>query len=122
MVKEICKGMQKVCKGLSKLDSNTVKQKKAFENRAKIFGALSKGGDIMAVKLTPQQKMKNDFEKERKKVIKQLDTLEKKCGSKLFRSACNRKLTVDKLKESAQKSIKEKEAELERLKKGKITY
>ena len=64
-------------------------------------------------------RLDNEFEKERKKCISDLNKLEKRYDKKVFRSACNRKLTIDRQFENAHKEIKEREKELEQLKKGK---
>jgi len=124
----IAQGMKEVCKDLSELESNTPEQRKAFKDREKIFDKLSsnkniEGGIKLAKrKLSESQKKKIKFEKDRKNVIKELEKIEKKVGKELFRSACNRKLKIDRQKAITQREIKQKEAELERLKKGNIIY
>ena len=58
------------------------------------------------------------FNKKRDLVIEELNLLQKKYGEKLFKSACNRKITVDQQKNKLEKEIKQKEEELIQLKKG----
>ncbi len=70
-------------------------------------------------KLTNWQKEKKEFEKKRKIVIKELEKIEKKFGDECFRSAINRKLTVDRQKRKRIAEINKAEKELKQLKKGK---
>ena len=60
-----------------------------------------------------------DFEKQRKKCISDLNKLEKHYDTQVFRSACNRKLTIDRQFAQKQKIIEQTEKELKQLKKGK---
>jgi len=75
------------------------------------------------VKLTQIQKKKKEFEKKRNQAIKDLEKIEKKHGHKIFRSACNRKLTIDREKKKRLEKIKKMEKELSKLRKGQLpTY
>jgi len=55
----------------------------------------------------------------KKKCINDLNKLEKVYGAVLFKSACNRKLTVDRQRKITERQIREAKAKLERLKSGK---
>ena len=46
-----------------------------------------------------------DEEKERNKCITELNRIEKKYGKRIFRTACNRKITVDRQMEQQRKDI-----------------
>jgi hypothetical protein len=60
-----------------------------------------------------------EFEKKRAEVIVRLTKLEIEVGSALFRSACNRKLIVDRQKAQREAEIRKMERELTQLKSGK---
>ena len=64
------------------------------------------------------KKEKKIFEKQRNIVIKVLEKIEKKFGSKMFRSAVNRKLMIDRETQKRNVAIARMEKELEKLKKG----
>lgn len=66
--------------------------------------------------ITPINK---EEEKVKKKCINELNKIEIKFGTNIFKSACNRKLTVDRQRKTTEKEIKEAEKKLERLKSGK---
>ena len=59
------------------------------------------------------------FEQKRSLCIVELNKLEKKFSSQIFRSACNRKLTIDRQTIQRQAQIRKTERELEQLKSGK---
>lgn len=61
-----------------------------------------------------------ELEKARKPIIKELNKLEKKFGAEIFRSACVRKIAIDRATKKAQDTIQSKLKEIEQLKKGKI--
>lgn len=125
MNNEICKELSEICKGLAehaKYKDNK-KYEKEFSKRANAFKALAQMEvSDMTNKITPQQKEKKEFEKQRNIVIKELVKLEKKYGSEMFKSACNRKLTIDRELKRRQKDIKKLENELSSLKDGKLVY
>jgi len=71
------------------------------------------------MKITPIEREKREYEKQRTKAIKELCRIEQKYGSDLFRSACNRKLTIDRQKRQQEQELKKAQENLEQLKTGK---
>lgn len=74
----------------------------------------------MKKKITKAQLEKRQYEAKRDFVIKQINELEKKYGKDIVRSACNRKLIIDRETQKREETIKKMEIELQRLKKGKL--
>ena len=65
------------------------------------------------------KKEKIEFDKQRKLVIKELEKVEKKVGTLLFRSAVSRKMRIDTQKRQREKEINQLQKELQQLQKGK---
>ena len=64
-------------------------------------------------------KLKKDLEEKKRNCIDELKNLEKKFGSEIFSSACNKKLIIDRQTEQRLEHIKKLEQELNQLKSGK---
>lgn len=56
----------------------------------------------------------------RKECILELNKIEEIFGEQVFRSACNRKITIDKQKKQREDLIKKTKYELEQLEKGRV--
>jgi hypothetical protein len=65
------------------------------------------------------RQVSKEQEKSRTACIIDLNKLDVKYGSTVFKAACNRKLTVDRQRKATEKEIKEAEKKLARLKSGK---
>ena len=122
MDKRVAEGMAEVCRELSEycIKKGHKDFANQFDKRVKIFEIFANKNktEVIEMTKTTHQKEKEKFEKDRNVVIKELQKVEKRFGSELFKSACNRKLTVDRQKSQTEKDIKEREEELEQLKKG----
>ena len=116
---QVCLGLAEVCRKLATYTEVTKKQRKHFLEQADIFEKLGSASLSDKKEIKTMAKLDKDFEKQRKKCISDLNKLEKRYDSQVFRSACNRKLTIDRQFAQRQKTIKQTEKELEQLKKGK---
>lgn len=115
---KVNKGLAEVCLMLKDYTKDE-KQKKKLEDYSKIFNSFSKI-NLINKEVKPMAKpISTEDEKKRSECIIELNKLEKKYGTLLFRRACNRKLTIDRQTLQRQREIKRAEKELEQLKGGK---